>query len=439
MKKSRLPSLKTTNRKAPRVTVASLPAPRIAGLLFAMLATASAAWAQAAPSAPLTLQEVVSLARAKNPTLLAAYQNLLSVKAQEIQAGLRVNPTLTGVGTDVTLSANNPAAPYGYSVQVSRLFERGQKRRWRLDSARSTTDQTRDQYTLQEQQTILSVKQAFTNMLLAKATLKLAQDNLKDFHHELDINKARYDAGDIGKLDYERLELQLAQFESDETNAELNVKQSSYQLQTLIGIERVSDTFDIAGNILPPLLTPTLNDLEQRALAARPDYKAAQDAIRVADANVKLAYANGTTDPTLEGEYDRAGTYNSAGFNISIPLRIFDRNQGNKETSKYLAQASRFSEIAARAQVYSDVDQAWAGYDASKTLSDRYNGHYLGVAKDVLSIAQFAYEHGGLALLDYLNALQDDRTTTLNALNAYAQTWMAIHQLSFATATEVAP
>jgi cobalt-zinc-cadmium efflux system outer membrane protein len=415
-------------------------------LFSAVLAGASGAWAQAAPpappaapSAPMTLQQVVDTARSRNPNLLAAQQNLLSVKAQEIQAGLRQNPTLTGLGTDITNSASNPASPYNYSVQVSRLFERGQKRRWRLDSARSTTDQTKDQYALQEQQTILAVKQGFTTMLLAKAALKLAQDNLNDFRHELDINKTRYDAGDIGKLDYERLDLQLAQFETDETNAELSLKQSSYQLQTLMGMDRVSDTFDIAGDILPPPLTATLNDLEQRALAARPDYKSAQDAIRVADANVKLAYANGTTDPTLEGEYDRVGTYNSAGFNISIPLRIFDRNQGNKETSKYVAQASRFSEIAARAQVFSDVDQAWAGYTAAKVLSDRYNGHYLDEAKDVLSIAQFAYEHGGLALLDYLNALQDDRSTTLNALDAYAQTWMAIHQLSFATATEVAP
>jgi cobalt-zinc-cadmium efflux system outer membrane protein len=414
-------------------------ASRSAWLLLAVLASASALKAQTGTPVPMTLQEVVSLARSKNPNLLAAQQNLLSVKAQEIQAGVRANPTLTGVGTDVTNSASNIASPYNYSVQVSRLFERGEKRRWRLDSARSTTDQTRDQYALQEQQTILSVKQAFTNMLLAKAALKLAQDNLKDFRHELDINKARYDAGDIGKLDYERLDLQLAQFESDETNAEVSLKQGSYQLQTLIGMDRVSDNFDIVGDILPPALTTTMSDLEQRALAARPDYKAAQDAIRVADANVKLAYANGTTDPTLEGEYDRVGTFNSAGFNISIPLRIFDRNQGNKETSKYVAQASRFGEIAAKAQVYSDVDQAWAGYTAAKVLADRYNGHYLDEAKDVLSIAQFAYEHGGLALLDYLNALQENRSTTLNALNADAQTWLAIHQLSFVTATDVAP
>src|SRR5262249_11866041 len=144
-----------------------------------------------------------------------------------------------------------------------------------------------------------------------------------------------------------------------------------------------SNNFDIAGDIMPPTLTTSMTDLEQKAIGARPDYKAAQDAVRVADAGVKLAYANGTTDPTLEGEYDRVGTVNSAGFFISIPVRIFDRNQGNKETAKYQAQASRFSEIAARNQVYSDVDQAWVGYTTSRVLSDRYNGHYLDEARDV--------------------------------------------------------
>jgi outer membrane protein, heavy metal efflux system len=385
------------------------------------------------------MPEVVALARDKNPTLLAARQSLFSVKAQEIQAGLRQNPSFAVVGTNVSLPAEGASNPYAYSLQLSRLFERGEKRRWRLDSARSTTDQTADQYALQEQQVLLSVKQAFTAMLLAKESLKLARENLKDFRHNLEINKARYDVGDIAKLDYERLDLQLAQFESDETTAEQSLIQSSDQLQTLIGYEQVSKTFDIAGDILPPPIQSTELDLQQRALAARPDHKAALDGIRVADANVKLAYAQGTTDPTLEGEYDRSGTFDSAGFSISIPLRIFDRNQGNKATSKYVAQASRFTEIAVRAQVDSDVDQAWAGYVASKTLSDRYNGHYLSEAKDVLSIAEFAYQHGGLALLDYLSALQDNRSTTLNALNAYAQTWLAIHQLSFATATDVVP
>ena len=391
------------------------------------------------PVAPLTLQQVVEQALAHNPALLAAQQNLLSLKGQEVQAGLRVNPNLYVAGSDLTLSANNPASPYSFDVGVNRLFERGQKRRWRLESARAQTAQTDGQYHDQIRQVTLQAKQNFTTLLLAKATLKLAQENLSSFRHELQINKDRYDAGDIGKLDYERLDLQLAQFESDESSSEMNLVQASDQLQTLIGLQQPSRSFDVAGDLVPPAVPFRLIDLEQKALAARPDYRAAQAAVRVAEANAKLAYANGTTDPTLEGDYQRAAGYNSTGFDVTIPIRIFDRNQGNKDTSKYLAQASRFSQVAARNQVYSDVDQAYIGYTTSKVLSDRYNGHYLAEAKDVLSIAQFAYQQGGLALLDYLSALQDDRTTSLNALNSYAQTWMAIHQLSSASATEVVP
>jgi outer membrane protein, heavy metal efflux system len=395
--------------------------------------------AQGQTSAPLTLQQVIDIAKTKNPTLLAAEQNLLSVKGQEIQAGVRANPTLTVLGNNVTLPIAGTPNPYAYTAQVSRLFERGDKRRWRLEGARSTTDQTAAQYHDQQRQTILTVKQAFTSMLLAKGALRLAEDNLRDYKRELDINRDRYKAGGISKLDFERLDLQLAQFENDEANARMSLMQASYQLQTLMGISKPSDKFDIAGDLVPAPLFESLTDLEQKALASRPDYQAAEAAVRVAAANIKLTYANGLADPTLEGEYDRSANFNSFGFYISVPIRIFDRNQGNIETSKYQARSSQFAETAARNQVLSDVDQAWVGYTTAKSLSDRYRGHYLDEGRDVLSIAQFSYEHGGLALIDYLNALQDNRSTSLDALNAYAQTWMAIHQLSFVTATEIVP
>jgi outer membrane protein, heavy metal efflux system len=390
------------------------------------------------PSVPLTLQQAVDYALAHNPALLSAQQNLLSMKGQEVEAGLRQNPNFTVYGSNLSNPATS-TTPYAYSLELDRLFERGQKRRWRLDAARSTTSQTEAQFHDQQRGIVLAVKQAFTNMLLAKAALKVAQDNLKNYHQQLDIFRARYHDGDLGELDFDRLDLQLAQYESDEASAEINLVQGSDQLQTLLGFEQPKKDFHIAGDIVPPSVASNLTDLEQRALTNRPDYRATQAAVRVADANAKLAYAMGTADPTLEGEYDHSGNLSSYGFSVSIPVRIFDRNQGNKDTTKYLAQGSRFSEVAAKNQVFSDVDQAWIGYTQSKILSDRYNGHYLAEAKRVLEIAQYAYKRGGLALIDYLNALQDDRTTTLNALTADAQTWLAIHQLSYTAASEVVP
>jgi cobalt-zinc-cadmium efflux system outer membrane protein len=386
----------------------------------------------------LTMDEAVALAKQQNPTLLASRQNLYSVKALEIQAAVRQNPYFSAGASNITLPASN-ANPYAYSFGVGRLFERGDKRRWRVDAAKYTTAQTDAQYHDQERGIVLSVRQAFTNLVLAKSALKLADDNLKDYRHELEISNDRYQAGDIAKLDYERLDLQLAQYESDQANARQNLVQASDQLQTLVGYEKPRADFDVIGDLVPPAVTVALPDIEQQALDHRPDYQAAKFGVNVADANVKLAYANGTADPTAEADYDYSGGESSAGFSFNVPLRIFDRNQGNKQSSEFSAASSRLSEIASRNQVNSDVDQAWIVYTTSKGLSDRYNNHYLAEAKDVLDIAEFSYQHGGLALVDFLDALRDYRSTSSDALNAYAATWMAIHQVSYVAATDVVP
>jgi cobalt-zinc-cadmium efflux system outer membrane protein len=411
---------------------------RSLGLPLALLITAHFSFAQAAP-APLTLEQAISLARAKNPTLLSGQQHVTATKASEITAGLRQNPNFTLAGSDVSLPADNPANPYSYSANVSRLFERGQKRRWRLDVAHATTDVTRSQYNDTERQMILQVKVAFTNMLEAKAALKIAGDNLDSYRRTVELSRARLNAGDISATDFDRIDLQLAEFEADNDNAKLNLVQASDQLQLLLGVEKPTTSFDITGTLDPPTLPQTMEQMEQSALAARPDYQAALQSVRVADAGVKLADADGTTDPTIGGEYDRTATYNSAGFQISIPLRIFDRNQGEKERTRYEAQASRFAETAARNQVINDVDQAWAGYETAIDMAKRYNGHYLAESQRVRENLEFSYRHGGATLLDYLDALRDYRQINLDALTANQQVWLSIHQLSFAAATEILP
>jgi len=386
----------------------------------------------------LSMQQVLDAARVHNPTLIAAQRNLEAVRAQEIQAAVRANPYFTFYGTDVTENASADT-PYNYSAQVSRLFERGEKRRWRIDNAKATTAQTAAQLEDQIRQTFLTIKTAFTSMLEAKADLQITTAELAEFQHEVDIAQYRYKAGDLARIDFERLDLQLAAFESAESTDIVNLRQASDQLQTLIGVPAPTADFDIAGSIVPPTLTQDQATLIQTALDKRPDLSAAKFAVDAAVANRKLTFANGTTDPTLELEYDRAGHENSVGFYVNIPLRLFDRNQGNKKTSTFQEDASRFTLTAAHNQVISDVDQAFINYTQSKRLSDRYTAHYLDETKDVLAIAQYAFEHGGIALIDYIDAVRDTRTIDAAALAAYQQTWVAIHQLSAASATELVP
>ena len=342
--------------------------------LLVVLLTGAALQAQAQQQ-PLTLPQALDIARTRNPNLLSGQQHVTATKANEITAGLRQNPNFQISGSDVSLPASNPASPYSYAANVNRLFERGEKRRWRLDVAHATTDVTQSQYKDTERQTALAVKRAFTQMLAAKASLQIADDNLQGYRKTVDLSKVRLNAGDISATDFERIDLQLAEFESDYDNAKLNLLQASDQLQLLLGIEKPADTFDITGTLDPPSITAPLAQIEQQALQSRPDYLAAQQSVRLADSNIKLADADGTTDPTIGGEYERTATYNSAGFQVSIPLRIFDRNQGEKERTRYEAQSSHFAETAARNQVINDVEQAWAGYETATTMAKRYHGH----------------------------------------------------------------
>lgn len=393
-------------------------------------------------ASPLTLQQAVARALAGNPTLASARQHVSAVDANKITAGLRQNPTMTLYGQGITLP-ERPDTPDGnpffYSANVSRLFERGQKRRWRLDSANATADSTQSLYRDQERQLVLAVRQAFTTMLLAKASLAVAEQNLADYRKTVDLSQARLDAGDITRTDFERIDLQLAQFESDADNARLALQQAATQLQLLFGDNHPSPNLDITGTLEPPQIPVTLTEAENQALSSRPDYLAARQALTAAEANAQLAVAGGTADPTLGTEYDRNGINNSFGLSLSIPVRVFDRNQGEKERTRYEVDSSRSAVTAAHNQVVSDVDQAWLALETAQHLAQRYNSHYVTEAEHVRDNLQFSYRNGNSTLLDYLSALRDYRAIHLSSLTANAQVWLALHQLSYAAATDILP
>ena len=416
---------------------------------FCVLCAFSMAWlpvaAQSSPSpattVPITLQQAVDRVLARNPSLIAAREHLSGVRATMLTASARQNPTLTVLGQGVTLPEinNSGGNPFYYSASVSRLFERGQKRRWRMEGATDTAQVTESQLHDQERQLTLSVRQAFTNMLAAKAAAAIAEENLTDYRKTVALSKARLDAGDITRTDYERIDLQLAQFEADDDTARLNIQQASAQLQQLFGVDHLSPTFDIIGTLDPPALTLTMADAENLALAARPDYQAAKQSLLLSQANARYGIASGTADPTVASEYERSGADNTFGVSISIPLRIFDRNQGEKERTRFEVNSSRYAVTAARNQVISDVDQAWLALDTARRQAVRYNTHYLDEASRVRDNLQFSYRNGNSTLLDYLEALRDYRSIHLSGLNANVQVWLAIHQLSYATATDILP
>src|SRR6202040_2842424 len=122
----------------------------------------------------------------------------------------------------------------------------------------------------------------------------------------------------------------------------------------------VSGSFDFSRQIVP------LDEARQEALEARPDLRAALQSIEKAKTDHRLAVANGSTDPTLSAWYSYNPSFNNPndhqapGAGITIPLRIFDRNQGEKLRTQLDVNRSAKLAAATKAQVFSDVDSAYA-------------------------------------------------------------------------------
>lgn len=396
----------------------------------------------ALPDHPLTLREALELLHARSPLLTSSRAHLEGVRANEITAGLRPNPIITSANEDFNLfnpSRFDFAGNQEFTQSVLQTLERGHKRRFRLESARWSTKVAQDTYQVTERQLELAVKSSFVTLLLAKSNLQLARDNLRDYQETVRLNEIRLKAGDISPTELERIRVEQARFESDLLNAQLALAQARIQLGGLLGFQDVPETFDVEGKLEAPEIALSLSDLQQNTLARRPDYLAARDTVNLAQADVRLADANGVTDVAVGTEYKRNGIDNTVGFTVSFPLRIFDRNQGEKARTRRELEASQSNETAARISVLADVTQAYQAYRLALSRAQLYSRNYLERARKVRERTEFSYRHGGATLLDYLDAVRSYRDVELAWRSAYAQVMTAIHQLSFVTGMEIQP
>ena len=302
----------------------------------------------------LNWEQVRSRFEANNPTLKANALTVEEARAQEITAYLRPNPQLT-LSTDATQIVPHdgvwqPFKGTDFVPNVSYLHERDHKRELRLQSAKEGTRIAQSQSEDAKRNLEFTLRGAFVNTLLAKALLDLAKSELEYYDHIIDMSRNRIHAGDIAQIDFDRIELQRVQYESALQSAVVNLRTAKIQLLQLLDDRTPVEQFDVSGPFdFSDALKP-LDEFRQAALATRPDLQAALQTIQQAQTNHKLAVANGSTDPTFAGWY----TYNSSnnnlngiqtlGASVSIPLRMFDRNQGEKQRTQIDIDRSRQAE-----------------------------------------------------------------------------------------------
>ena len=407
----------------------------IACLLIVLGASASA-------QRTLTWDDVRLRFEQNNPTLLADKLNIDESKAQEITANLRPNPNLGLLSDQVDPFDLGPShGPFSYwlpSATVSYLLERDHKRGLRLESAQKATGIAVSTHADMERTLLFNLRSAFVSTLQAKAVLQLAKDNLVYYDRVLAVSRDRFNAGDIAQIDLDRLELQRVQYESDVQTALVNLRTSKIQLLTLLNDRTPIEQFDVTGPFdFNDQLLPR-DEFRKIAVDTRPDLKAAVEAVDKAQTDHNLAIANGSTDPTFSFDVGRNPPIDLYfGVGVNIPLRIFDRNQGEKLRTKLDIERNQRLLDAAQAQVFSDVDSAYATVNSTLTLLQPYKAKYLQQAGRVRDTVLFSYQHGGASLLDFLNAQSDYRTVQLNYLNLVGSYLTAAAQLNMAVGREV--
>jgi outer membrane protein, heavy metal efflux system len=393
-----------------------------------------------AQPAALTWQQIRDRFEAGNPTLLAARIGIDEARAQEITAYLRPNPDMT-----TTLDQFDPLTPNPYRplanvlplVSASYLHERQHKRELRQESARKATAIAVSQQADQERTLLFDLRNAFVQTLQAKAVLALAGENLEYWDRVLVVSNDRFKAGDIAQIDLDRLELQRVQFESDVQMAQVNARTSKIQLLTLMYDRTPVERFDVTGTFDFSEQAVPLEEFRSMALEARPDLKAAVQAVDKAQTDHKLAVSNGSTDPTFGVDLGRNPPIPAyIGFSMTIPLRIFDKNQGEKARTELDIRRNQRLREAAEAQVFSDVDSAYATLGGNLALLRAYKARYLQRAVSVRDTEAFAYQHGGASLLDFLNSQNQYRTVQLSYLNLIGSYMTAASQLNLAVGRE---
>ncbi len=411
---------------------------------FLIAALAACANASGAQQPGYTWDQVHDLFLKSNPTLHAQDQAVVSNRAAEITAGLRPNPTLQNDTTSATLG-------------IYQEFEIGGKRPARMQSARLATQGSQSDAADARRTLTLTLRQAFIAALQAKSDLAFARENLANYQKTVDINKEMLQQGGIARADFLKIELQMLQFQTDLDDATLESKTAKAALRGLLGAANLPGDFEVEGDLKAAPFDKDLAELQKLALQNRPDLKSAETSRQKATADVRLAQANRWPDPTIGASYLHTGnefggpdwfqpffpkgnSSNAMGIGIaSIPLPLFNRNQGEISRARSEELRANFLLEQARNQVNQDVESAYAAFVSSRERVHLYEETYLSYAKESLDIEDFSFHKGGASILDFLDAERTYRATQLAYRQQLATYLNSLAQLEVSAGLDVTP
>lgn len=364
-------------------------------------------------------------------------QDVSIADARMITARLRPNPVLSLGGDHISFfNADLFGITSEYSIRTDFIFERGNKRRYRMEVAEQAKQVAQMQLLNATRALALDVQTAFVDALLAKESLKLAEDNLASFNKIVRVSADRVRAGDLAQVELTRTQLAELQFNNAVIQARTRLRIALKRLQFLMGRALPSDSFDVAGEMRREPLPFSLTDAQRQALARRPDYLALERDQARSLAEIRLQLAQRKVDYTIGSEYRRLGPANIVGFFFSVPLPVFDRNQGEIERARGEQRQVEARLRALEVEIRNEISVAWQQYETARTLLAQIEDGMLDKARRVLATMEYSYRAGEASLVEFLDAQRAFNDTMQGYNEARAEYARSLYLIDSTTGKE---
>lgn len=397
----------------------------------------------------VTLDQAIREAIANNLDLAAEKLNIPVAEAREITARLRPNPVLTIGGQTLNIfganfSPDTPLGPNQLNIHTDFPMERGHKREERIALAREQKSLAELGVREAMRQVIFAVESAYVDTLQAKERLQLARQNLQSLEGVVTINEARLKSGDLAQVELERSRLAAHQYRTSVQQAELALDQAKLQLQQLMGRKEKSTAFDTTGDMRRDTLTAPPVELTRLALEKRPDYLAGRQSQATSRADLRLQLANGKVDFCIGTEYTYQRAWGVAGSSMgvyfSVPLKVFNKNQGEIARAQREINLASARTDALAAGIRTEVDKAYRQYSVSRDLLSNVETNMMGRAKQVRDTTEYSYRRGEASLIEFLDAqraFNDAMETLYEARANYARSLYWIDAVSASSLTSI--
>ncbi len=418
-------------------------------ILIFWLMSAFTTWAFGQVPAPadsltITLAQADEQFKARNISLLAAQLGISENRAYEIQAQLRVNPTVY-VETMPYNQQTHEAVPFRQNnaqqiVQVQQLIRLAGKRQKQLAVAKTTTELAADRFYDLVRTLTYQLHTTFYDLYYGRQTLGVYDQEITALQQTVQLYQQQFDKGNVPLKDLTRLKAYLFSLTTERQQLLRRLTDDQTTLIVLLNTNLAVPIRPVVAADAPTQVSVTqltLPTLYQLAEQHRFDLKAYRDLTKQEGQNLTLQKALATPDLTVQGTYDRNGSYipNYFGVGVGVSLPILNRNQGNIQAAQVRVQSSQQVLNAYTLAVDAEVQQAYAKAQQSEQLYRTFDQQFNADFGRLIQGVTVNYKKQNIDVVEFLDFFDSYKNSQIQVAQLQTDRMQSLEELSFAVGT----